>query len=82
LTLLDGKRDQERRPYSDRARHLDRPRERVNAVGEADEAGTAGWIGPSATVVTDREPEDFVAHYDGDMHHGGLRVLRGIRERF
>ena len=69
-------------PAPDGACHLDRSRERVNAVGEADEPGTAARIGPSATVVADREHEDSVARRDGDMHRGGLRVLRGIRERF
>src|ERR1700722_13382375 len=80
--ILNGERDPQRRPSSDGASHLDGPRERVNAVGEADESGTVAWVGSSATVVADREHEDSVARRDGDMHSGGLRVLRGIRERF
>jgi hypothetical protein len=80
--LVDGKPDQQRRSGSDGARHFDRPAERVNAVGEANESGTAGGIGPAATIVADRKLEDSVTCFDGDMHRGGVRVLRGIRERF
>ena len=74
-------RDQQRRSLSAGARHLDRPPERVNAVGEADQPGTAAGIGPAAAVVTDREPDDPVTCVDGDVRNGRVRVLRGIRER-
>jgi two-component system sensor histidine kinase KdpD len=79
---FDGQRDQQRRPLSARASHFDRPAERVNAVGEADKPGTAAGIGTAAAVVADREPEDSVARLDEGVHNGGVRVLRGIRERF
>ena len=61
---------------------MDGPRECVDAVGEAYESGTACRIGPPAAIIADREPEDSVARFDGDMHHGSARVLCGIRERF
>jgi hypothetical protein len=57
------------------------PPERVNAVREAHESGTAGGIGSSAAIVVDREPEGSVPRLDGDVHYGGARMLRGIRER-
>src|ERR1700744_2628431 len=40
-------------PSPDGASHLDGPRERVNAVGEADESGTVARVGSAATVVAD-----------------------------
>jgi len=49
------------------------PPKRVNAVGEADESGTTGRIGPAAAIVADRKPEDSVPRFDGDMHRGGVR---------
>jgi two-component system, OmpR family, sensor histidine kinase KdpD len=80
--FFDGERDQQRRSFSAGACHFDRPPERVNAVGEADESGTAAAIGPPAAVVADREHEDSAAGFGQDVHDGGVRVLRGIRERF
>jgi two-component system sensor histidine kinase KdpD len=80
--LVDGQRDQQRGSLSAGAYHFDRPPERVNAVGEADESGTAPVIGPAAAVVVDREPEDSAPRLGDDVHDGSVRVLRGIRERF
>src|ERR1700722_11983805 len=80
--LFNRKRDQQRRSRTAGACHFDRPPERVNAVGEAYEPGTAAGIGPSAAIVADREPEDSVARFDQDLYLRGACMLRGIRERF
>lgn len=79
---MDGKRDKQRLSLPDGAGHFDGPSERVDAVGEAYESGTACRIGPAAAIVADRELEDAVTRFDGNVHHGSMRVLRGIRERF
>ena len=50
--------------------------ERVDAVGEADESGTACRIGSSGAIVADREFEETVTRVDGDVHGGSVRVIK------
>ena len=50
---LGGKRDVKRRSLPGGAGHVDRPSERFDTIGEADESRTAGRVGPARAVVTD-----------------------------
>ena len=79
---FDGQRDVQRRSLPRRAYHSDCPSERVHAVGEADQPGSARGIGTTAAVVADGDFEHAIARLDGDTHAGGIGVLRGVGERF
>ena len=79
---FDGKGDEQRGSLSRRAHDLDRSAERLDSVGEADEAGSSRGIGSSGTVVADRKLKDAVGRFDVDVRDGCVGVLGGVREGF
>lgn len=79
---FEGERGTQCGSVTDGTLHFDRSPERVNAVGEADEAGTASEIGPSRAVVVNRKFQHISGNYDGDLHERGMGVLGRIRQRF
>jgi hypothetical protein len=59
---------------------LDRPAERLDAILEADEAGSPARIRAAASVVADRKAEPRVVETEIDLDARSIGVLRGIRQ--
>jgi len=58
---------------------LDRPAERLDAILEADEAGSPTRVG-AAHSVADRKAEPRVVETEIDLDARSIGVLRGIRQ--
>ena len=55
--------------------------ERLDPVGEPDEAGAAGGVGAAAAVVADADVQQTLAGLRLDVDDGGLRVLGRVGQR-
>jgi hypothetical protein len=61
---------------------IDRPAERLDAILEADEAGSPTRVGAAHSVVADRKAEPRVVATEIDLDARSVGVLRGIRQGF
>src|SRR5882762_5301165 len=69
LHRLDAerKRDAERRSYARRTFDVDRPAERLDAVGQAYEARAARRIGAADAVVANRQPQAAIVRRERNL---------------
>jgi hypothetical protein len=65
-----------------RTRDRDGALQRLDSVGQPDEARPAARVGAAHSIVADRQRQGVVEHLPLDAHHSGLRMLGRIRQRF
>src|ERR1700756_4124888 len=79
--LAGGEGDRDRGPRPGRAGDGDRPAERLDPVGETDQAGAAGRVRSPAAVVADQQLQGAVQGLGADLHQRGPGMLGYVSQR-